>query len=60
MHDGTSSRSRGWNSRREFLKGAAAVAAGGLSAVLPLGCGGAKAKPNARAVAPTLSQVNGP
>jgi len=60
MHDGTSSRSRGRNTRREFLKSAAAVAATGLSAALPLGCGGPKAKPNSRATAPTLSQVNGP
>jgi endo-1,4-beta-xylanase len=47
--------------RREFLKNAAAAAAaGGLSAALPLGCGGPKAGPGGRATAPTLTQVSGP
>jgi endo-1,4-beta-xylanase len=47
-------------SRRDFLKRAAsAAAAGGIASILP-GCGGPKASPNARAVAPTLSQVDGP
>ncbi|MGA8530820.1 MAG: endo-1,4-beta-xylanase [Acidobacteriaceae bacterium] len=51
--------------RREFLRdAAAAMAAGGAAAVLPLGCGGgktsAKAAPAARGQAPTLADVNGP
>jgi endo-1,4-beta-xylanase len=53
--------------RREFLKdAAAAMAAGGAAAVLPLGCGGgktaagARSVPTARGQAPTLTDVNGP
>jgi endo-1,4-beta-xylanase len=47
--------------RRVFLAQAAATAAaGGLSAVLPLGCGGRKAGPGSRASAPTLNDVSGP
>jgi endo-1,4-beta-xylanase len=47
--------------RREFLAQAGATAAaGGLSAFLPLGCGGSKTGPGSRAEAPTLNDVSGP
>lgn len=54
-------RRAGAKTRRAFLAQAAATAAaGGLSAVLPLGCGRPKAAPGARASAPTLNDVSGP
>jgi endo-1,4-beta-xylanase len=45
--------------RREFLLGAAATAAGPLSSLLP-GCAQPPAEARKKAVAPTLNDVNGP
>ncbi len=46
--------------RREFLKNAAAAAAAsGMAAALPLGCANPNGGPGGRANAPTLTEVNG-
>ena len=61
MNEGHGRVGAGRNSRRAFLKNAAAAAAaGGLSTVLPLGCAKGAAGPEGEAEAPILTQVNGP